>query len=187
MPGLISEAFRMTVLPQARGAAIARTARMTGAFHGAMPNTTPTGCRTEIERQPLSSVVCTWPLIWVTNDATSRSMLAARSTLKLTHGRDAPVSPIMKSANSSDLEARISAAASSKRRRSVGFTAAHAGNAAAAVSAALWASCNVAAAARVTKAPVRGSCRSNVRPFEAGIPTLLIRRRASILILQLRA
>jgi hypothetical protein len=59
VPGLISDAFRMTVLPQASGAAIARTARMTGAFHGAMPNTTPTGCRTETERQPLRSVVCT--------------------------------------------------------------------------------------------------------------------------------
>jgi plasmid stabilization system protein ParE len=124
-------------------------------------------------------------LICVTNDATSRSTFAARPTLKLTHGREAPVSPIMKSANSSDLEARISAAASSKRRRSVGFTAAHAGNAAAAVSPAAWASCNVAAAARVTKAPVRGSRRSNVRLFEAGTQSLFIRRRASILILQL--
>ena len=72
---------------------------------------------------------------------------------------------IMKSAKSSDLEASISAAASNKRRRSVGFTAAHAGNAAAAVSAAAWASCNVAAAARVTKAPLRGSSieRASVR------------------------
>ena len=33
-----------TVLPQASGVAIARTPRMTGAFHGAMPSTTPAGC-----------------------------------------------------------------------------------------------------------------------------------------------
>ena len=34
------------MLPQASGMAIARTPRMTGAFHGAMPSTTPTGWRT---------------------------------------------------------------------------------------------------------------------------------------------
>ena len=122
VPGLISDAFRITVFPQAKGAAIARIARIIGAFHGAMPNTTPAGWRTEMERQPLISVVCTVPLICVTSDATSRSMFAASPTLKLTHGREAPTSPIMTSANSSDLDARVSAAASNNWRRSVGFT-----------------------------------------------------------------
>ena len=45
VPGQISEAFSTTVLPQASGMATARTPRMTGAFHGAMPSTTPAGWR----------------------------------------------------------------------------------------------------------------------------------------------
>ena len=45
VPGHISEAFSTTVLPQASGMAMARTPRITGAFHGAMPATTPTGWR----------------------------------------------------------------------------------------------------------------------------------------------
>ena len=36
--GQISEVFSTTVLPQASGVAMARTPRMTGAFHGAMPS-----------------------------------------------------------------------------------------------------------------------------------------------------
>src|SRR4030095_15033672 len=41
--GHISEALSTTVLPQASGIAIARTPRITGAFHGAMPSTETTG------------------------------------------------------------------------------------------------------------------------------------------------
>ena len=41
--GDTSEPLSTTVLPHASGSAIARTARMTGAFHGAMPSTTPAG------------------------------------------------------------------------------------------------------------------------------------------------
>jgi hypothetical protein len=37
--GQISDAFKTTVLLQAKGVATARTPKMTGAFHGAMPNT----------------------------------------------------------------------------------------------------------------------------------------------------
>ena len=39
--GQRSEALKTTVLPQASGVAIARQPRITGAFHGAMPSTTP--------------------------------------------------------------------------------------------------------------------------------------------------
>ena len=39
--GQDSEALKTTVLPQARAIAMARTPRMTGAFHGAMPTQTP--------------------------------------------------------------------------------------------------------------------------------------------------
>ena len=40
------------MLPQASGVAMARTPRMTGAFHGAMPSTTPAGWRTPIASEP---------------------------------------------------------------------------------------------------------------------------------------
>ena len=42
-PGVTSDAFRTTVFPHASGAASARTPRMTGAFQGAIPTTTPAG------------------------------------------------------------------------------------------------------------------------------------------------
>ena len=50
--GQASDERRITVLPQASGAAIARTPRMTGAFHGAMPSTTPTGWRIASDSTP---------------------------------------------------------------------------------------------------------------------------------------
>ena len=50
--GQISDALRMTVLPHASGMATARTPRMTGAFHGAMPRTTPTGWRIAMASSP---------------------------------------------------------------------------------------------------------------------------------------
>ena len=45
--GQVSEALSTTVLPQASGIATARTPRITGAFQGAMPTTTPAGWRNE--------------------------------------------------------------------------------------------------------------------------------------------
>ena len=50
--GHCSDAFNTTVLPYASGAATARTPRITGAFHGAIPTTTPTGWRTAFARLP---------------------------------------------------------------------------------------------------------------------------------------
>jgi len=50
--GHSSEAFITTVLPQASGMAMARTPRITGAFHGAMPTHTPTGWRNAIDTVP---------------------------------------------------------------------------------------------------------------------------------------
>ena len=46
--GQISDALNTTALPQASAVTIARTPRITGAFHGAMPSTTPTGSRSAI-------------------------------------------------------------------------------------------------------------------------------------------
>ena len=80
--GHISEAFRTTVLPQASGMATARIPRMTGAFHGAIPRTTPTGWRTPIASSPGRSDGMISPAICVVIAAASRSMLAARCTLK---------------------------------------------------------------------------------------------------------
>ena len=65
VPGQISEAFSTTVLPQASGMAMARTPRMTGAFHGAMPSTTPAGWRMAIARLPGMSEGMTSPDICV--------------------------------------------------------------------------------------------------------------------------
>ena len=71
----------MTVLPQASGIATARVPRITGAFHGAMPTTTPHAWRTPMAIEPGRSEGMTSPLIWVVMAAASRSMLAASVTL----------------------------------------------------------------------------------------------------------
>jgi len=78
----MSEALKTTVLPHARGMARARTPRTTGAFQGAMPRHTPRGWRTAIARLSGTSVGITSPVIRVVEAAASRSMLAARATLK---------------------------------------------------------------------------------------------------------
>ena len=77
-----SDALSTTVLPQASGMASARVARITGAFHGAMPTTTPAGWRTASARQPGLSDGITSPPICVVIDAASRSICAASITLK---------------------------------------------------------------------------------------------------------
>ncbi len=62
MPGQRSEALSTTVLPQASGMAIARVPRITGAFHGAMPSTTPAGWRMASASVPGLSDCMTSPL-----------------------------------------------------------------------------------------------------------------------------
>lgn len=54
--GQFSEPFITTVLPQASGTQMARVPRMTGAFHAAMPSTTPAGWRTAMASGPGMSV-----------------------------------------------------------------------------------------------------------------------------------
>src|SRR5271156_2235323 len=61
--GQISEERMITELPQASAAAIDLTPRTIGAFHGAMPTTTPTGCRTASARLPGLSEGITSPTI----------------------------------------------------------------------------------------------------------------------------
>ena len=97
--GQISEALRTTVLPQASGTAIARTPRMIGAFHGAMPSITPTGWRIAIAMQPGLSDGITSPAICVVIAAASRTMPAASMTLKPAQPAVAPVSAIISATN----------------------------------------------------------------------------------------
>ena len=108
--GHISEALNTTVLPQASGMATARTPRMTGAFQGAMPTTTPTGWRSAMARVPGLSEGMTSPPIWVVIAAASRSMLAASATLKPIQGAVAPVSAMAVAMNSGARASSASAA-----------------------------------------------------------------------------
>ena len=80
------------MLPHASGVATARTARMMGAFQGAMPSTTPAGWRMPMASEPGTSEGITSPLICVVSDAASRIMPAASITLKPAHMPVAPVS-----------------------------------------------------------------------------------------------
>ena len=100
VPGHISEAFSTTVLPQASGIAIARTPRITGAFHGAMPSTTPTGWRIAIAKLFGLSDGITSPAICVVIEAASRIRLAAKWLLKCPHGPMAPHSAVISAENS---------------------------------------------------------------------------------------
>ena len=59
--GHSSDAFITTVLPNASGVATARVPRITGAFHGAIPTTTPAGARTAIASLPGMSEGITSP------------------------------------------------------------------------------------------------------------------------------
>ena len=59
--GSARSAFSTTVLPNASGVATARVERITGAFQGAMPTTTPAGWRTANESAPGTSEGITSP------------------------------------------------------------------------------------------------------------------------------
>ena len=166
--GQISEPLRTTVLPQASGAASALTPRITGAFHGARPSTTPTGWRSAIAIMPGLSEGMISPAICVVIAAASRSMAAASVTLKRPQASVAPVSSAIATTKSGPRRSSSFAAAARRARRWLGPSADQAGKAAAAAAAAALASSTVAAAARVAISPVVGLRRSNTRPLEAG-------------------
>ena len=156
-----------TVLPQASGTATARTPRITGAFHGAMPSTTPAACRVPIARLPGTFDGMTSPLIWVVSAAASTSMSAAKCTLKPAQMPEAPISEAMAAVKSAALASRDCAALSSSARRSPGAVCDQAGKAAAAASTAATASCGVAAGAVVATSPSSGLVRVKVTPLLA--------------------
>ncbi|MNH27488.1 hypothetical protein D3C79_876020 [compost metagenome] len=142
-------------------------ARITGAFHGAIPSTTPQGARTAMATLPGTSEGMTSPQICVVIAAASRSIPAARRTLKAYQLAMAPVSPA--ASRNSPLRACIRSAAASKRlRRSLGASADQAGNAACAAATAASASARLAAATCETTSPLNGLRRSKVFPSLAG-------------------
>ena len=74
---------------------MARTPRMIGAFHGAMPRMTPTGSRSAMAMQPGLSDGMTSPPIWVVIAAASRTMPAASIRLNRAQPSVAPISLII--------------------------------------------------------------------------------------------
>jgi hypothetical protein len=160
--GQISDALNTTVLPQASGMTSARTPRMIGAFHGAMPRITPAGSRMAMARQPGLSDGITSPPIWVVIAAASRTRPSASMTLNRAHPSVAPISAIIAATKSSARAASASAALLSKARRAFGPVAAQAGSAAAAASATAHASAGVIARAVLAAVPVIGSVRVKV-------------------------
>ena len=159
--GQLSDAFRITLLPQASGTAIARTPRMIGAFHGAMPRMTPTGSLSAIARQPGLSDGMTSPLICVVIAADSRTMEAASIRLNRAQPSVAPISPIIAWMNLSALASSAAAAFIRTARRAFGPTAAQTGNAAAAFSATAGISPAFMARAVLAVSPVSGFFLSN--------------------------
>ncbi|PBI87432.1 hypothetical protein BKP43_40870 [Variovorax boronicumulans] len=162
--GHSSEPLSTTVLPQASGVAMARVARITGAFQGAMPSTTPAACRTPMARLPGTSDGMTSPAICVVSDAASVRMPAARCTLKPAHSAEAPVSRAMACTKASARASSACAALSSRARRSLGPVCDQVAKARCAASTAAIASAGVAAGARVAMPPSSGLRRSKVAP-----------------------
>ena len=134
--GHSSDAFRTTVLPHASGIATARTPRIIGAFHGAIPSTTPTGCRTDNAMLPGMSEGITSPVICVVAAAASRIMLAAKAVLNIPHPKVAPVSAVIVFATSAARASSRSAAFHRIARRLDGGVFDHSTKAAAAAPAA---------------------------------------------------
>ncbi len=165
--GQFSLPFKMTVLPHASGTQMARTARMMGAFHGAMPSTTPAGWRMPMARDPGTSDGITSPDTCVVSAAASRIMPAASITLKPPHMPVAPVSADTASMNAGVLASSASAALSNSARRRLGPVSLQVLKASAAASTAITASAGEAAGARVATLPSSGLRRSKVAPFSA--------------------
>src|SRR5882757_145214 len=160
--GQRSEALSTTVFPQANGVAIARVPRMMGAFHGAIPSTTPAGSRRASAMQPGLSDGITSPPICVVRAAASRTMSTASFRLKRAQPSVAPTSLIIASTKVSPRAAILSAAKLRAALLTVGPNADQAASAIAAASAAAVASPTVNATAVDATAPVTGLRRSNV-------------------------
>ena len=132
-----------------------------------MPNTTPTGWRCAIARLPGISDGTTSPETCVVIEAASRSIEAAKCTLKCPQPAVEPVSSRTAAAKSAARASRSSAALMSLARRAPGPRLLQAGKAACAAATAASASSVDAAAARVTTFPVTGLRRSKVAPPRA--------------------
>ena len=168
MRGHSSDALSTTVLPYASGVATARVPRITGAFHGARPATTPAGCRTPIASRPGMSDGMTSPIRPYACAAASRSMPAASEQLNMPQPNVPPVSSVITAAIASERSCSRSAARPSSARRSPGGVADQAGNAAHAASAAARASSGPPAATVVAPTPSTGPELCHERPEPAG-------------------
>ena len=113
--GHSSDAFSTTVLPYASGVATARVPRITGAFHGAMPATTPTGWRTPIASRPGMSDGMTSPISPYAWAAASRSMPAASEQLNMPQPNVPPVSSVITDAIASARSCRSVGRAAKQR------------------------------------------------------------------------
>ena len=166
-PGRSRRPCRTTVLPQASGMAMARTPRMTGAFHGAMPSTTPAGWRT---RHATACRACRTGITSPRDLRRHRRRLAQHAGGEMhVEAGPGPVAPVSRSS-----PWRTRRCAPRARRRPSG-----AGRAArsdrsptrrerrGAASTALAASASLAAAASLATSPVTGSLRSKVAPDAA--------------------
>ena len=103
------------MLPQASGKASARTPRMTGAFHGAMPSTTPAGWRTPIARLPGTSDGMTSPPICVVMRGGLEQHAGSKMDIEAAHRAGRPVSAAIAAAKASAFASRQCAALVSKR------------------------------------------------------------------------
>jgi hypothetical protein len=103
---------------------------MIGAFHGAMPSTTPAGSRTAIARQPGLSEGMISPVIWVVSAAASRMIPAASIRLNPAQALVAPVSAIAASMIVGPLSSSASAALFNSARLALGPSADQPGKAA---------------------------------------------------------
>jgi hypothetical protein len=166
--GHSSEALSTTVLPYASGDATARVPRITGAFHGAIPSTTPAGWRTPIASRPGMSDGITSPIRPYAWAAASRSIPAASAQLNMPHPNVPPVSSVTIAAISCERSSSTSAARASSARRWAGGDVDQLGNASAAASAARRASSGPAAATVLAATPSTGPELSQDRPELAG-------------------
>ena len=157
--------LRITVLPHASGTAMARTPKITGAFHGAMPRTTPAGCRTASEMHTRLVRRDDFTPICVIRQAASRSMLAAKSTSTPPRARSRRF-PRSSAGSIRPPAPREGRPPSAEARRSPGPISTRREIARAAASTTLATSASPAAAASLATAPVTGTrrlCRARRR------------------------
>ena len=165
--GQTSDALRITVFPNASGCATARVPRITGAFQGAMPSTTPAGWRMPKARE--AGHVGGDDLAGDGGGLRRRLGEHPGGEVGVEHAPAERAAGLLRDDAGDVLGALLEQPGSLLEQLSAAFggVAAHSGKAAAAASAAAWASSRLAAAALPTVSPVNGSVCSNELPEPA--------------------